>query len=294
MMLIGIMLFFISTNVTKIIAHWIPPNRISVFVGITIAGGPLGMTVAMSTSAFFNTLRPALITSASFCVVVVFLWFIFMRDKPKESEHTYHYIDNAPKVPLVEGLKVVLKNKHMWVIGICLGFVLSPAVCMTTFMPRALQLEHGMDAVTAGATTSLIMLGNIVGSICGPIICMFIGRLKPYIFISSIIGALGVAFAWRFSSNVMIGVGLFIAGFVIAALLAQLLSMPVLFKEIGPPLAGTAVGFISTIRSLFAVVIPSYIIAPITGDNYFILFLIAGGLLVLCALLSLKLPKINF
>ena len=294
MMLIGVMLFFISTNVTKIIAHWVPPNKISVFVGITIAGGPLGMTVAMSTSAFFETLRPALVTSAAFCVVVVFLWFIFMKDKPKESEHTYHYIDNAPQTPLVEGLKVVLRNKSMWVIGICLGFVLAPAVCMTTFMPRALQLEHGMDAVTAGAMTSIIMLGNIVGSICGPIICMLIGRMKPYIFCSSIIGALGVAFSWILPNKALIGAGLFIAGFVIAALLAQLLSMPVLFKEIGPALGGTAVGFISTIRSSFAVVIPSYIIAPITGDNYFLLFLIAGGLLILCALLSLKLPKIKY
>lgn len=294
MMLLGVMLFFISTNVIKIIAHWVPPNRISIFVGITIAGGPVGMTVAMSTSALFSSLRPALITSAICCVIVVFLWFIFMREKPKESDDTYHYVDNAPQVPLLEGLKVVLKNKHMWVIGICLGFVLSPAVCLTTFMPRALQLEHDMNAVTAGAMTSLIMLGNIAGSVFGPIICMFIGKLKPYIFCSSIIGALGVAFAWRFSGNVMIGIGLFISGFVIAALLAQLLSMPVLFKEIGPALGGTAVGFISTIRSSFAVVIPSYIIAPITGDNYYLLFLIAGGLLVLCAILSLKLPKINF
>lgn len=294
MMFIGIMLVFISVNVTKIIAHWIPPNKISIFVGITIAGGPMGMTVAMSTSAMFSSLRPALIASAVFCVIVVLLWYIFMRDKPKESKDVYRYEQTSAQVPIIQGLKVVVKSKDMWIIGICLGFVLAPAVCITTFMPRALLMYKGLDAVAAGAMTSIVMLGNIVGSICGPLICMFVGRLKPYIFCSSIIGALGVAFSWQFSNNILVAIGLFITGFVIAALLAQLLSLPVLFKEIGPPLAGTAGGFVATFRSAFAVILPSYVISPITGDNYTLLFMLAGGLLLLAALLSLKLPNIKY
>ena len=290
MLTLGIIPAFVATATPKLIANWVPPEKVSIMVGIALAGGTVGTTTAMSTSAMYPSLEAAFMSSAIFCTLALILWSVFVRDKPKESINNNSLPYNTPQVPLITGLKTVITNKHMWLIGICMGLVLAPAVCISTFLPRALQLESGMDAVAAGAMSSVITLGNIAGTIFGPIICMLIGKIKPYLFCTSIISSFGIAFSWKISNNTLAVICLFITGFAIAAIITQLISLPVFFKEIGPTLAGTAVGFVSTLRLIFAVVLPSYVITPIIGNNFSLLFIVAGSLPILCSFLSLLIP----
>ena len=290
MLTLGIIPAFVATVTPKLISNWMPPQKVSIMVGIALAGGTVGTTAAMSTSAIFPSLKTAFTTSAIFCTLAFVLWIVLIRDKPKEPISGSNISSDTPQVPLLEGLKKVITNKHMWLIGICMGLVLAPAVCTSTFLPRALQLERGMDAVAAGALSSVVTLGNIAGTIFGPIICMLIGKLKPYLFCTCMVMSIGIAFSWKITNSTLAVVCLFITGFAIAAVITQLISLPIFFKEIGPPLAGTAVGFVSTIRLVFAVVLPSYVITPITGNNFSLLFIIAGSLPIVASFLSLLIP----
>ena len=84
----------------------------------------------------------------------------------------------------------------------------------------------------------------------------------------------------------------FLTGFSLGGLLALFVSAIVLLPEIGPVYAGTAGGVCSTLQLLGAVVIPSYILAPILGTNYVALYGIAGVLCVVIAICAFLLPEV--
>ena len=291
MFLNGVMLVFISVNTAKIVANWVPPEKISVYLGFAISGGPVGMAIATGTSALFPSLKVAFVTGGIGCVIVLILWFIFMKDRPKGMTSDISYLQEPKTVPLWEGLKIVIKMPNLWIIGICLGLVLASAVCANTFLSLSLQTDRGMSAVSAGVMLSTLMIGNIAGTIFGPMICAVIGKIRPFFIVFCLTMAVGIAFSWKLSPTIFIMVGLFITGFVCAAIMTQLLSLPVLYKKIGPTLAGTAGGFICTIRTVFAVFVPAYVIAPISGGNYTILFFIGGALPVVAGILTQRLPE---
>lgn len=59
------------------------------------------------------------------------------------------------------------------------------------------------------------------------------------------------------------------------------LSAPVLLEGLGTKYAGSAAGVISTLQLLGAVLIPTYILTPIAGDNYSLLFMLASICMVI-------------
>ena len=59
------------------------------------------------------------------------------------------------------------------------------------------------------------------------------------------------------------------------------MSFPALLPEIGPECAGSATGIISTLELIGAVVIPTYIITPIAGQNFSLYFILAGSCMVI-------------
>lgn len=294
MALMGVIATFITANAAKIVVNWAPPEKFAILVGVVLAGGPTAMTIAMATTALFPSSRAAFTATAILCAVIFTMWCIFMKNKPKEinQDNKSAEIIDIKEPPLFQGLASVAKNKQIWLVGICTGLVLSGAICTSTFLPRALQFEKGLDAVSAGGMTSFIMIGNIVGSIIGPVICYRIGKIRPFLFVACIIMAIGIAFSWKYAEGFLLGVCLFITGVACSAILSQLTSIPVLFEGVGPKLAGTAGGFIGTIRMLICLAVPSYVIAPIAGDNYTLLFILTGILPIIAAILNLRITDV--
>jgi NNP family nitrate/nitrite transporter-like MFS transporter len=74
-------------------------------------------------------------------------------------------------------------------------------------------------------------------------------------------------------------------------LMPLLMSIPVQLPEIGPVYAGTAGGFTGTLQLLGAVVIPTYIAAPIAGNNMRLFFLSGGVCMALVFVLVFFLPE---
>jgi NNP family nitrate/nitrite transporter-like MFS transporter len=59
---------------------------------------------------------------------------------------------------------------------------------------------------------------------------------------------------------------------------------------VGQRYSGTATGLIITVQLAASVVLPSYVIAPIAGDDYRLIFLMLGAIPLLPAILSPYLP----
>ena len=296
MFLAGIMQMLVAINVPKIMANWVPSGKIGVYIGFIMAGSPLGMALAMATSAMFPSIKSAFISSAIAYFVVMLIWIIFLKNSPNDrKENNRENLINKPSavvdtIPLGKGLKIVMKNKYMWLMGICFGFFLSAVTTINTFLPLALQVEKGMSAVTAGGLTSITMIGNIFGALAGPSICYRIGSIRKYLVATTFLMAILTAFVWKDTDGIVLIIGLFVLGFAVSAALTQMISMPVLFKDIGATLAGTASGFVTTIRLFLSILLPSYIIMPLVGDNYVLLYYIMGGFGLIAGAMSIALP----
>ena len=193
---------------------------------------------------------------------------------------------------LSDCLKVVLKSRNVWLIGIALGMDMAATMCIVTFLPQVLQTTRGFDPTAAGALSSVVTFGNLAGSIFAPLILARVGRFKLVAIALAVIAAAGTAFAWQLPEGPIMLVSFFLTGFTLSGLLTVMVSAIVLLPEIGPIYAGTAGGIGSTLQLFGAVVIPSYILMPILGENWPVFYGIGGILCLIAAVCALALPEI--
>ncbi len=236
-------------------------------------------------------------------------WWLFFKDGPgnmrasSETEVVENegIADAAALAPdgapvsqqsLSECLKVVLKSRNVWLIGVALGMDMAATMCILTFLPQVLQTTRGFDPTAAGALSSVVTFGNLAGSILASLILARVGRFKPVAIVLAILAALGTAFAWQLPDGPVMLVCFFLTGFTLSGLMTVLVSAIVLLPEIGPVYAGTAGGVGATLQLFGAVVIPSYILMPILGENWPVFYGIGGILCVVAAACVLVLPEV--
>lgn len=289
MILTGVVASFCNANMGKVIGSWFPPTRVGIMVGIASAGSTCAMAVAMSTTALMPSTTFAYTAAAVLSAVVLVLFVLFMKEKAPEQVEA----QEAPaQISIGECVKAGLKNRYVWIVGIGMGFVFIPSMCLSSFLPTALSAERGIDAAVAGTFTSAIMFGNLCGGFIGPVIAAKVGKMKPVLFVCALISAAGTAFGWLAPTGAPMIVCLFVTGFACSTCIALLLSAPVLLPGVGPAYAGTAGGLAATMQLLLGVIVPSYIIAPVIGANYQVLYLTAGVLGVIGALVLMGLPEL--
>ncbi len=83
---------------------------------------------------------------------------------------------------------------------------------------------------------------------------------------------------------------LFIAGYCSSGFTPIIMSLPVRLKGIGTRYGGTAGGLLATIQLGGSVVLPTYVIAPIAGTNYVLMFSLFALMMVLFCFVQLLLP----
>lgn len=98
--------------------------------------------------------------------------------------------------------------------------------------------------------------------------------------------AIGVAFAWQMPGILLIALMLFFTGTFLGGTIPTLMGLPVQLESIGPVYAGTAGGVIGTIQIFGAVLIPSYVISPIAGGNFSMIFLLGGICMAVTSVIS--------
>lgn len=273
--LTGFTACFVSAGAAKILAGYFGPEGVGPKMGILMAASTLAMTVALATSAAFGDITPAFVVSAVLSAVALVLWLLFLKN-PEGSADSERAIGPS----FWEYLAVVLRSKNTWFVALALAFVLGGNVVMGSFAPTALA-EKGIDANTAGIITSLYTLGNLAGCFTAPTLVRLLGgKQKPVLLLYAVLAAVGVAFAWRPSSGVLIVICMFLAGNFVGGIIPMCFSLPVQFEEIGPVYAGTAGGVLTTVQVLGAILLPSYVFAAIAGANFGMMFILGGASLL--------------
>ncbi len=282
---------FLNANVAKIMGAWFTPDKVGIAVGIATSGATLAMAIGMGTSALFPSLNAIFIFTAGLSVVAALAWFIFYKERPDSKESKGAAQAEIQTPPLSECLKVVAKSKNVWLIGIILGMAMAATMCVTTFLPQILA-GRGYDSASAGAMSSIVTYGSLAGAILAPIIRVRFGAFKPVAIVFAVAAAVLTATAWMLPDGPLMAIGFFLTGFTQNGLLAIVLSLPVLLPEIGPVYAGTAGGLAATMQLTGAVVLPTYILTPLFGNNFFVFYLVAGAFCIIAAVCAFALPEL--
>ena len=292
MVLSGVGASFLNSNISKLLSKWVPAEKIGTMIGIVLAGTTASQVVGMATTAYFPSVNSAYIVAAMISVLVAVLWILFAKEAPSGLGSNEKVVE-IPKQSLMDNLKIVIRNPHIWCVGICLMFMLGSIIALSAFLPLALQSECGFSAQSAGTITSVIMGGSLVGTIVGPIWCEKSGNLKIFLCVFGMVAGLGTAFAWTLPIGVLMLVAMFITGFTSNAIVPIMISIPIRLNGISFECAGTAGGVVATIQLLGAIMIPTYIISPIAGSNYSLFFILAGVSAALCGLVAFALPNLK-
>ncbi len=292
MTLTGVSNMFVNINASKITGSWFEPEKIGLLMGVFALCGQLpGAFATATTAVLFNNRTSAFIASAAFGVLVFILWLLFVKDKPDGKMSGEQKTKPSEQSSMSEALKVVLSNKAVWLIAVCIMMVLGSTVTLSTFMPTALQAMHGIDLAVSGTIASMLTLGNCVGSILGPIVFAKIKNVKVFISGTALLSFIGILVCWRFSSIMISYILVLFTGIMLGAAMPIFFSAPVLLEGIGTKYAGSASGVISTLQLLGAVLIPTYVLTPIARDNYRLLFTLASGCMLIMFVCGFLIPQ---
>jgi len=284
--LAGLASALLTSSLSKLFGAWFPQSQMGTILGVYMISPTLGMFSGTATTALFPSEASAFIFSGIACLAILILWMICARNKPEGAP-------DMPVLPVTQYLGKAARSTSTWLAGLCLFFVMGALMTFNDFLPNVLHDLQGISPRKAGFYSSLAALGSVFGSFMGPVICNRVGVMKRYLVIISLLGAVCVFWSWQLPVGPASVIALFIAGFLLSAIMPPIFSLPMLLPEIGPIYAGSAGGIIATLQVLGAVLVPTFIITPLAGPNSTILFGLAALCLVLVILPALFLPELG-
>ena len=270
MVMMGFSAAFISANGAKILSNFFHPDRIGVVMGIVLTITTTGMVLSMLTTTPLGMYR-AFLLAACLASLVLILWLAVMPNlKPVRKEDA-----SGTKLSLGQSVLAVLKNRYVWNTGIVIFFINACMTGMGHSIPTALMEHRGFTEGAAGVAGAFLMVGNLLGSLITPTISLKTGKFRLVLVICGLVAGLGCCFAWRLP-GILLYIGLILTGYCFGSGMAQTLSLSVRLPGVGPALAGTAGGLISTLDLLGAVLMPAHVAAPIAGGYNEVFFMILG------------------
>lgn len=283
MVMMGFAATFVNSNTPKVMGQWFPKEKVTQFTGFVFAFSNIAMALGTGTAAQFHSVSGAFRFSGCVAVVVLVLWCLLITEKKSGGSRK-----PVESVPLKESLTAAVKCRGVWLCSFFItGFIVAiSGVCF--FLPQALQ-SRGMSPETAGWISMSVTMGNMVSSFVSPVLIRKFGttkkRVRRMIAGVSILAALLEAFAWK-ASGALLVILLALAGFCAVSFQAFFTTLPSSLHAIGQRYAGAGTGLPLTVQLIFSVVMPSYVLAPIAGDNYELLFCLLGVIGLVPAILS--------
>jgi NNP family nitrate/nitrite transporter-like MFS transporter len=288
MFMLGIGVAVVNANLPKIIGTWHPAHRIGFLTGVVLSTSNIAMILGTGTTALLPSVKFAYILSAILLVAAFLLFVVILPGK--NSSRTP--VIEVTKVGMLESLKVAVACRGVWVVGLILFLFIGTDMMLSPFLPTALG-QRGLNPITAGMYASTINIGSLIGCLVTPALATRIGSYKPLMAILALVSVVGVTFAWQAPVGLPLGAALFCTGLCRAGILPIAMSLPVQLSQIGPKYAGAAGGVTATMQLLGAVVLPTYIVAPIAGEDVGVFFIAGGICMIIVFFLIFLLPDIN-
>lgn len=285
-MMIGVSAAVLNCGQAKLISGWYGPSRIPGRMGIILSASTLAMTLALATTALFPGRLAAFLVTSLGSALAFILWLGLYKSPPKTGKTS-----DSGSGGIMAGLKTVITHRWIWVIAICLFFIMAANVVMGSFTTVMLA-ARGIAPVQTGLYASIYMAGAFLSCYIAPAIVTKLKQTRPVVFILSVTGSAGVAFAVPFApEGILLGAAILLTGICVGGTIPLLMAIPVSLPGVGPRYAGSAGGFVATIQLLGAIVGPSYVLIPLAGQSSFPrLFFLAGLCMMIAAAVAMLLP----
>ena len=292
MALTGVAPALIFSSGAKIMGQWFNPTHVSLAVGFMMLGGSFANLIATATTAFLPSDNAAYLLNGFICVVSLGIWLIFMKNRPDSSENPQSR-SSSDKFSSGNALKQVLRSKTIWLVSLCMLFIMGFYMTIASSAPSALE-SIGYSQTQASLLATALSIGSPVGCILGSALVIRSGRVKIFLFSLIAITVIIVPTCWQSDIPVIVYAALLLTGFCYGTCQVTIMAIPTRLPEIGNIYAGTAGGLLSTIQMLGSLLLPSNILVPLAGDSYIILFLLAALCLALSGIVCLCFPRLNF
>jgi MFS family permease len=238
--LIGAGAAFSFVGAATIAARDLPARHYATLVGTLQLIGMLGAfggqgPMALTVDAL--GWRGAMFAATTLGVALALALWLLVRDPPRVAQ--------AGGLPLLAGLKMVLRNPQSWLIALYGAAATAPMLSFAGLwgVPWLVQV-HGFDRPTAASATSMVFLGLGFGSLTFGILSDRLGRRKPVMAVTMSVATILYAFVVFGPALGPAGyhVVLFFGGFFLGGLAC---SYP-LGREVNDPRAtGASLGFVN-------------------------------------------------
>lgn len=284
MMLTGFGAFSVTVNAAKILGNIFHAKKLSLAMGFYITGSMLAQTLATATSAvFFSSMKKAFLAAAIFSGIITVFWLsgLFLFPEKKAVKHEMKQTS----------FREVIQNSGVWITGLCLMITFGVTVTLNSFLPVALMSTGKYTQVQAGTVTSMISMGNLLGAIIGPILYRKLKSLRAFLTLTGIASAIGCIFGWRLEKVELLMIAMLCTGIFLGSSMPVYFSMPVSLQGVSSQNVSTASGLTTTMQLAGAVIIPTYVLAPIAKNNFGLMFIMAGIFMLIIPILSIILNR---
>ncbi len=254
---LGVSVLFIPT--LKILANWFEEEEFAIVTGILMAIGGLGWLSAATPLALLTLWlgwRVTFIIIGLVSLVLALLTYLIVRDHPAElgvsdilkAEDTTSSSSGEQKLPLLQGVKMVLSEKKFWPLAVwffCTGGILFGFGGLWAG-PYLMQV-YNLSKTQTGNILMMIAVGMIVGSPMLGLLSekVFHGRKLVLLISSSTLTGIWVLFVLLvdglsvfFLYGLFFLLGIFASGIVVIGFAAA--------KELFPTqIAGTSTGMVN-------------------------------------------------
>lgn len=278
-------------NSARVLEEVVPAEKSVLFMGIYTTASMLAQTFATATSAvLYSTLQKAYVGALVYAVVITVIWAGNYCIEKENAENTE--FRNADRFSEQKGkFSEVLSCKGIWFTAVSLFCILGATITLNTFLPAALMEIHGFSKSQAGTVASMISFGNMVGAVIGPVLYRKLKKFSRLIFLFGGISIIGCIGGWMLHEQILMIIIYFITGIAIGGAMPIYFTMPIRLREISSDNISTAGGLITTFQLGGAVIVPSYIIAPIAGNNYSEIFILTAVVIAIAVGLGVLLEK---
>ena len=279
---VGVAISLVNANLIKILGIWFQQDT-GKAMGIFYASSCAGIVLAQMSGPLFPTVNSAYMFSSVVMLVAAVLWIAVDKDCPAGM--------SLPEPePTLEYMKVAVKSKNTWIVAIATGLGMGTTTAYAGILPQALSIGKGVDEIVAGNMAAIVTVGSFLASLIGPAVCSKFGKFKPFLIITTLIGAILMYITWHTPIGFMMWVILVLNGFFSALQGPMIQSMPIMFPEIGEKYAGSAGGIVGTVSLLVSYVIP-IVIAQIAGESFALNLALEGVVFAISAICIIILPE---
>jgi MFS family permease len=255
MVLFGLALGLVLANLAKALALWFPADELGMANGVSQAGIGLGLGTATLVTPMilvpFGGWRGVTSVLGWLIVGLAGFWLSMVRDRVPVSGSP------VARLQLKASVGRVLAVKDMRLVALCNFLYFGGYLGALGYLPTYFTTVRGMSVQAAGGMATLAAWAFILGAVLLPTLSDRIGRRK-IVYVAAILVNGLVVFAEAFVLGLPLMLAAITWGFV-AGGVVLLFVVPIEMDEVGPALAGSAIGLVN------AAGFGGGVIAPLVG-----------------------------